>query len=252
MALGITSYGSGQFLLSARDITLRHKLDDMRRDFIANASHELRTPLTVISGYIETLSDTMGESDNLPLKRIQQQAERMEKILAELIELAKLETEDVLDEPDDINLKQMLEEIHSEALEIDRGEHDIELSTEQISIKGDAEELRMVFSNLLTNAIKYTPAGGNIKVFVTSDENGVYVGVEDKGIGIAYEHIPRLTERFYRVDAGRSREQGGTGLGLAIVKHVLDRHGATLYIQSAPGKGSMFRCYFPVLPSQPA
>ena len=245
IALGITSYGSGQFLLSARDITLRHKLDDMRRDFIANASHELRTPLTVISGYIEALSENMDEKTNLPLNKIRQQAERMENILAELIELAKLESGDMLEQPVETDLRQLLQDVYNEAIELDRGEHVIELSVAEESIRGDAEELRVAFSNLLTNAIRYTPAGGKITIFAESDENGVDVGVRDEGIGIAYEHIPRLTERFYRVDAGRSREQGGTGLGLAIVKHVLDRHGATLHIQSTPGRGSVFRCNFP-------
>lgn len=243
--LNITPYGSGQYLLSARDITLSSQLDETRRDFISNASHELRTPLTVMSGYIEMMRDREDDATKLPLEMIQQQTERMENIISELIELAKLETSEVIEEPKTVDITELLHDVYDQALTLDREEHKIELSAEPIKINGNYDELRMAFMNLVTNAIRYTPEGGSIKLFSSSDENGVCVGVEDEGIGITYEHIPRLTERFYRVDAGRSREKGGTGLGLAIVKHVLDRHGASLYISSEPGEGSLFRCYFP-------
>ena len=162
-----------------------------------------------------------------------------------MIELAKLETSEIIEEPKTVDISELLHEIYDEALTLDREEHKIELSAEPIKINGNHDELRMAFMNLITNAIRYTPEGGLIKLFSSSDENGVCVGVKDEGIGITYEHIPRLTERFYRIDAGRSREKGGTGLGLAIVKHVLDRHGASLCISSETGKGSLFRCYFP-------
>lgn len=244
--LNITPYGSGQFLLSARDVTLSRQLDETRRDFISNASHELRTPITVISGYVEAMREHEDESTKMPLTMIQQQTERMENIISELIELAKLETRKFIEETTVVELDPLLQEIYNDAVALDRGEHKIELSIQPVTINGVRDELRMAFMNLVTNAIRYTPQGQHIKLFSSVDENGICVGVKDEGIGITYEHIPRLTERFYRVDAGRSREKGGTGLGLAIVKHVLDRHGGNLYINSEPGEGSVFRCCFPM------
>lgn len=252
IALSITPYGNGQYLISARDITSRSQLDDMRRDFISNASHELRTPLTVMSGYIEFLQHKADEITKVPLDKVQQQIERMNNIIAELIELAKLESATAVDTSVKVNIKPLLNEIYDEALALDKKQHNIELVIEDepdnnpaFYLHGSHEELRIAFSNLLTNAIRYTPEGGDIKLFANTHDNGLSIGVQDSGIGIRYEHIPRLTERFYRVDEGRSREQGGTGLGLAIVKHVLDRHNASLHIQSITGKGSTFRCDFP-------
>ena len=243
--LNITAYGNGQNLLMARDVTRRSQLDAMRRDFIANASHELRTPITVISGFVETLLEQADDDIHMPLEKIQQQTERMQRILTELLQLAKLESEDHIESPEPVDLKEVLEEIYADALAIDAGKHEIELSAEAITVAGNREELRMAFSNLMTNAIRYTPEHGKIRIFTESGRDGLCAGVEDEGVGIAYEHIPRLTERFYRVDPGRSRDQGGTGLGLAIVKHVLDRHRGQLLIQSQPGRGSRFKCCFP-------
>lgn len=251
--LNITTYGSGQYLLSARDITSRSQLDDMRRDFISNASHELRTPLTVISGYVEFLHDRSDATSEVPLDKIQQQIERMNKIITELIELARLESSDSADYTVIVDVNTLLTEVYNEALSFDQNKHNITLAIEpaflesgsSLNLYGSYNELRMAFSNLLTNAVRYTPDGGDIKLFCSANDNGISIAVEDNGAGIDYEHIPRLTERFYRVDEGRSREQGGTGLGLAIVKHVLDRHNATLNIQSIKGKGSTFRCDFP-------
>lgn len=245
ITLNITPYGTGQYLLSARDITLISRLDETRRDFISNASHELRTPVTVISGYVETMLERSDEANRVPLEKIQQQAIRMERIILEMLELSKLETQDYADEPTLVDVGMLLGEIHKEANELDRGEHVIESSAENVEIYGNKDELKMAFMNLVTNAIRYTPKGGLIKLFTLTDEGGHCFGVQDDGIGISYDHIPRLTERFYRVDEGRSKDVGGTGLGLAIVKHVLDRHHAKLYISSEPGKGSLFRCYFP-------
>ena len=244
--INVTAYGSGQNLLIARDVTQRMKLDAMRRDFIANASHELRTPITVIAGFAEALREKADDEIQMPLEKIQQQSERMQRILLELLELAKLESEDYIEHPESVDIKQLLEEIYSDAMALDAGKHNIELSVQPMIIEGNREELRMAFSNLVTNAIRYTPEHGNIRLFAVSDEKELCVGVEDEGIGIAYEHIARLTERFYRVDPGRSRDQGGTGLGLAIVKHVLDRHKGHLLVQSEPGKGSIFKCCFSV------
>lgn len=245
LLLTMTPYGSGQYLMIARDITERAKLDAMRRDFIANASHELKTPITVISGFVEVLREQAGAELKDPLEKIQHQTNRMQLILQELLQLARLESENYIEHPEPVDVAALLKEIYQEALALDNFSHAIKLSTQPVIIQGNREELRMAFSNLVLNAMRYTPDNRGIRIFSTSDENGVCVGVEDEGVGIAYEHIPRLTERFYRVDPGRSREKGGTGLGLAIVKHVLDRHRGQLYIESTPGKGSLFRCCFP-------
>lgn len=246
--VNITPYGTGQYLLSARDVTQQHQLDEMRRDFISNASHELRTPLTVISGYVESLIDTVDDrAIAMPLNKIQQQTQRMESIVAELIDLAKLESSSMVEDPVQIDARSLLEDVYNEALELSAGRHTITLNYLQVTISGNYAELRMAISNLLTNAIRYTADGGTIELCSRQDYNACCLCVKDNGPGIDYEHIPRLTERFYRVDEGRSREQGGTGLGLAIVKQVLDRHGGHLRIDSKVGRGSEFCCCFPHL-----
>ncbi|HEY9200554.1 MAG TPA: phosphate regulon sensor histidine kinase PhoR [Gammaproteobacteria bacterium] len=246
--VNITPYGTGQYLLSARDVTQQHQLDEMRRDFISNASHELRTPLTVISGYVESLIDTVEDQAlAMPLNKIQQQTQRMENIVAELIDLAKLESSSMVEDPVLIDARSLLEDVHNEALELSAGRHTITLNYTQVTISGNYAELRMAISNLLTNAIRYTADGGTIELCSRQAFNACCLCVKDNGPGIDYEHIPRLTERFYRVDEGRSREQGGTGLGLAIVKQVLDRHGGHLRIDSKVGRGSEFCCCFPHL-----
>lgn len=252
--LSITRYGNGQYLISARDITSLSQLDDMRRDFISNASHELRTPLTVMSGYIEFLQHNADDKIKVPLENIQQQTVRMNRIITELIDLAKLESAAAVDYTNEVDINSLLNDVYNEAIALDGDKHHIELVIESedpenkqpTHLNGSYEELRMAFSNLLTNAIRYTPDGKDITLFATTHDKGISVGVKDSGVGINYEHIPRLTERFYRVDEGRSREQGGTGLGLAIVKHVLDRHNASLHILSEPGQGSTFCCEFPL------
>lgn len=246
--VSITPYGSGQSLLSARDVTQQNQLDEMRRDFISNASHELRTPLTVISGYVESLIDSVEDRTiAMPLNKIQQQTQRMENIVAELIDLAKLESSSMVEDPVLIDSRALLDDVYNEALELSSGRHTITLNYTPIIISGNYAELRMAISNLLTNAIRYTADGGTIELFSKQDFNACCLCVKDNGTGIDYEHIPRLTERFYRVDEGRSREQGGTGLGLAIVKQVLDRHGGYLRIDSKLGRGSEFCCCFPHL-----
>ena len=242
--LTITPYGSGQYLLGAHDVTQRRKLDIMRRDFIANASHELRTPLTVISGYLEAVQDVADEKMKLPMERIKEQADRMQIILEELISLSRLESSDSIEDPEEIDLPDLLEEVYNEAVSFDQGKHNIERHCDAATITGSREELRTVFSNLMTNAARYSEEGTTIRLFCKQHDGFTSVGVVDNGIGISYEHIHRLTERFYRVDPGRSREQGGTGLGLAIVKHILDRHNATLSVKSRPGEGSVFECNF--------
>lgn len=244
--VSVTAYGNGQNLLIARDITQRMQLDSMRRDFIANASHELRTPITVIAGFIEMLLEQADDSNRMPLEKVQQQTERMQRILTELLALAKLEAEDYIEHPEPVDVRELLEEIYADVITLDEGKHNIELEAESAILEGNREELRMAFSNLVTNAIRYTPDKGKIRIYTQLDAHDLCVAVEDEGIGIAYEHIPRLTERFYRVDPGRSRDQGGTGLGLAIVKHVLDRHRGILVVNSTPGSGSIFKCCFSI------
>ena len=246
LLLNITGYGKGQYLLSARDITMRTQLDEMRRDFISNASHELRTPITVMSGYIEMLQGSVDESNMFPVDKIYEQTIRMEKIISELIELAKLETSMSIDMNKPVDVNALLNVVYHEAVSLDQDCHEIILDIKPVHINGSYDEIRIAVSNLLTNAIRYTPDGGEIRLFSSADESGSYIGVQDNGIGIDYEHLSRLTERFYRVDEGRSREKGGTGLGLAIVKQILDRHGANLQVTSTPGKGSAFTCYFPI------
>ncbi len=240
----MTPYGNGQYLLGGHDVTQRHKLDDMRKHFIANASHELRTPLTVIAGYLEAVQENADEKMKMPLERIQEQTGRMQKLLEELISLSKLETSEVTDDPDDVFLPDLLEEVYKVAQEYDHGRHEIKLETEELMVSGDRDELRTAFTNLMTNAIRYSADGTTIKLYCKTKDLATVVGVEDQGVGISDEHRRRLTERFYRVDPGRSRELGGTGLGLAIVKHILDRHDARLIIRSEPGKGSTFECQF--------
>jgi two-component system phosphate regulon sensor histidine kinase PhoR len=244
LSISITPYGHDQFLLTARDITQQRQLDDMRRDFVANASHELRTPLTVISGFAEALCDQADSRIKAPLEKIQQQTVRMQQIMEDLIILARLESKMAPLLHDRVDLEELVQQVYNDAIMIDHDRHEIILATQPTSIMGNSVELQMAISNLVTNAIRYTPENGTIRLFVSVDDHGVHVGVEDNGIGIMPEHIGRLTERFYRVDPGRSREQGGTGLGLAIVKHVLDRHNASLYVHSVPGEGSLFRCDF--------
>jgi two-component system, OmpR family, phosphate regulon sensor histidine kinase PhoR len=252
LILNVTKYGDGQYLLSARDITALSQIDDMRRDFISNASHELRTPLTVISGYIEFLSHRESDDTKVPLEKIEEQISRMNNIIAELIELARLESSPTVERTEKVEIEKLVNEVYNEALTLDKEQHKITLNIDDLNnaaslkLYGSYDELRMAFLNLLTNAIRYTPLGGDIRLSVVASDSTISVGVQDSGVGISYEHIPRLTERFYRVDEGRSREVGGTGLGLAIVKHILDRHNASLYIQSESGKGSLFRCDLPV------
>jgi len=254
LILNITRYSQGQYLISARDITSLSQIDEMRRDFISNASHELRTPLTVISGYVEFLSHKAKGETKVPFERIEEQIIRMNNIISELIELARLESSATIDHSVKVEIDTLVNDVYGEAISLDKNRHHIELDIDTqnltridtLYLYGSYDELRMALSNLLTNAIRYTPEGGDIKLIVSANDVAISIGVQDSGEGINYEHIPRLTERFYRVDEGRSREVGGTGLGLAIVKHVLDRHAANLFIQSEPGKGSLFRCDFPL------
>ncbi|MFB9886342.1 phosphate regulon sensor histidine kinase PhoR [Balneatrix alpica] len=250
LQFNITLFGKGDRLLLVHDVTRLQHLERMRQDFVANASHELRTPLTVISGYLETLSDHLDQLPRpwvRPLQQMTVQAKRMQTLITDLLTLSRLETTQVDAPSEAINLEKMLQAIRQDALALGADKQQrIELEVEPgLQLLGREPELHSAFSNLAFNAVKYTPAGGHIRLrWYRLGEQGV-LEVQDNGPGIEAEHLPRLTERFYRVDSSRSAESGGTGLGLAIVKHVLLRHQAELSIDSVPGQGSIFRCKFP-------
>jgi two-component system phosphate regulon sensor histidine kinase PhoR len=225
-------------------------IEKMRKDFVANVSHELRTPLTVIHGYLELLIDQCPP-ENPEWKEIfskmYQHSSRMKRIIEDLLLLSNLEVDYQIaeEEKQQVLLKPLLELICHDAEILSDGEHHIASNLEEnLFILGQEKELHSAFSNLIFNAVKYTPAGGKIYVNCYRDKDEIHVDVTDTGIGISEKHIPRLTERFYRVDKGRSRASGGTGLGLAIVKHVLIRHNGSLVITSEPNKGSTFSCVF--------
>jgi len=250
LQLQITRYGNNEHLMFVRDVTRLHQLEQMRKDFVANVSHELRTPLTVISGYLETLLDNVEEVNPRwlrALQQMQQQGSRMQNLLNDLLLLAKLEATDYPSDNQPVAMDLLLLSIRndSQALSGSRN-HRISLEADhQVRLKGSEAELRSAFSNLVFNAVKYSPDESEIRIRRWADEQGGHFSVSDNGIGIEAKHLPRLTERFYRVDSSRASNTGGTGLGLAIVKHVLLRHRARLDIASVPGKGSTFTCQFP-------
>ena len=243
-------FGDDDRLIVAKDVTRLYHLEQMSRDFVGNVSHEMRTPLTVISGYLETLVDHAQE---LPPKwrrainTMLQQSSRMEALITGLILLSKIETGEQTLNDSVTNVNHMIRQICHDA-EVLSGEegHDFRISiSDRHWVKGDESQLRSAFSNLIFNAVKYTPAGGTITVNWKTDREGGHLSVRDTGIGIDPVHIPRLTERFYRADPSRHQKTGGTGLGLAIVKHVLINHDGKLDIRSHIGEGSEFICHFP-------
>ncbi|MFQ5468664.1 MAG: phosphate regulon sensor histidine kinase PhoR [Gammaproteobacteria bacterium] len=247
MLIRIIPYSRDQQLMVVRDITRLHRLEQMRRDFIANVSHELRTPLTVVKGYLETMGDdeAMGHWEQ-SIANMEQQVTRMDHIVADLLLLSRLDEEDQAQFVENIAITSILDNIKKDAIALaGEKQHDIKLDADNnLSIKGNAKELYSAFANLVFNAVRYTPAGGEIRLRWYRDDLGAHFEVKDNGPGIPPQHIPRLTERFYRVDPGRSRESGGTGLGLAIVKHVLIRHDGRLEINSTYGRGATFSCHF--------
>ena len=244
----ITTSGRDLQLLIVRDVTSEARLESMRRDFVANASHELRSPLTVVRGYLDTLADdpVLDEGWREPVREMQRQSERMHGIVSDLLELSRLEAGSSEAEREPVDVAGLLALMRKEVLaRPDRPtQFDVLLESDALLL-GAEPELHSIFQNLITNAVKYTPSAGRVSVRYWTDGLGGHVAVTDTGIGIPAAHIPRLTERFYRVDAGRSRKLGGSGLGLAIVKHALQRHGAQLEITSEEGKGSTFTCHFP-------
>ncbi|WP_296410479.1 phosphate regulon sensor histidine kinase PhoR [Zoogloea sp.] len=246
----VVPFSEDMRLLMSEDITQGERLQAMRRDFVANVSHEMRTPLTVVSGFLETVIDGLDELDKDDIRHYlglaSEQAGRMQRLIQDLLTLSALEVDEPIRHEEAVDVAALLEEVKQEAQVVSGGRHVIELECgTRACLLGNAKELYSAFTNLAINAVRYTPAGGSIRISWRLRGSVVEYSVKDDGIGIAPEHIPRLTERFYRVDRGRSRETGGTGLGLAIVKHVLSRHQGDLLIESEPAKGSTFTACFP-------
>jgi len=251
LMMQLTSYAYNQRLLITRDVTQIEKLETTRRDFVANVSHELRTPLTVLAGFLETLREMPedalpAEQRNQYLAMMHDQARRMQAIVADLLTLSTLESSPS-NEPHAVKMPLLISHAREQAEALSGGRHEFEWDLDPgLDVLGAQTELTSAVSNLLTNAVRYTPDGGRIAVrWRPTPEGGALYSVTDTGIGIAAHHLPRLTERFYRVDRGRSRAAGGTGLGLAITKHVAMRHDAELEVASQPGKGSTFGLRFP-------
>jgi len=248
LSVEVVPYGKTQRLLLAKDITHEVRLEKVRRSFVANASHELRSPLTVVSGYLDALRDDqdLPETWKEPVEEMGRQADRMQRIIEDLLALSRLEAAAPEAEWERVDVPGMLSVMKKEALaRADRPETvDLALDTDRC-LRGAESEIFSAFANLVGNALKYTPREGRVSIRWWLDGEEACLSVEDTGVGIPPEAIPRLTERFYRVDKGRDRARGGTGLGLAIVKHVLQRHGARLEVESEPGKGSRFTCRFP-------
>jgi two-component system phosphate regulon sensor histidine kinase PhoR len=248
LSIRVIAFEPARSIIMSRDITEAERLDAMRRDFVANVSHELRTPLTVVNGFLETLLDAEPPLDEVRQRHLQlmhEQASRMSRLVEDLLMLSRLETEETPLAEDEIDVSTLVAELEVEARALSAGRHEIVCSAEPIRVRGSRDELRSAFGNLVSNAIRYTPSGGRIVLSWRAQDDGAVFEVRDSGIGIAPEHLPRLTERFYRVDRSRSRETGGTGLGLAIVKHVLMRHQGRLLVESEEGRGSTFRAWLP-------
>lgn len=244
----VVPYGPDQRLLLVRDITATIRMDRTRRDFVANASHELRTPLTVITGYLDALAEDVGAPAgwHAPLAEMRSQSARMARLLDDLLELSHLESAGPRGLERAVDIGALLESARREAMAMPDHPRRVEVEVgSQARVLGDPLELHSVVSNLVSNAVRYTPPEGEVRIGWHADPAGGHLVVADTGIGIAEEDIPRITERFYRTDRGRARQKGGTGLGLAIVKHCLRRHEAELEIRSRPGEGSTFTCHFP-------
>jgi len=250
LQIQISLFGDEDRLIVAKDVTRLYQLEQMRRDFVANVSHEMRTPLTVISGYLETMADN---ADDLPPKwrravtTMSMQSSRMEALITDLILLSKIETGEKTVNDTLTDVDALIRQICHDASALSGEKHHqftIEINDQRL-LKGDESQLRSAFSNLIFNAVKYTPPEGHITVTWNTDRDGGHLSVRDTGIGIDPVHIPRLTERFYRADPSRHKDTGGTGLGLAIVKHVLLNHDGSLEIHSRTGEGSEFICHFP-------
>ena len=246
LSLRLLPYSDTQWLLVVRDVTKLLRLERLRRDFVANVSHELRTPLTVVHGYLDIM-DVEEHPDLAPmLTEMRKQSQRMSQLVEDLLTLSRLEAQEALAQHETVAMAPMLATLRREAQALSAGKHEIHIEDRaELDLLGSTRELHSAFSNLVSNAVRYTPVDGRIDVrFERTAEGGVVLAVEDSGYGIPAQHLPRLTERFYRVSTSRARESGGTGLGLSIVKHVLNLHQGWLDIQSEVGKGSRFACVF--------
>ncbi|MFN3704352.1 phosphate regulon sensor histidine kinase PhoR [Thermomonas sp.] len=245
LSLRLLPYSDELWLLLARDVSKLLRLEHMRRDFVANVSHELRTPLTVIHGYLEMLDADDNPEWSTLLAEMRRQSQRMARLVEDLLTLSRLEARDQLPE-EQVAMAPLLASLRREAEALSGGRHRIQVEDDaQVDLRGAGKELHSAFGNLVSNAVRYTPDGGQISLrFARTADGGAVLSVRDTGYGIPAAHLPRLTERFYRVSTSRSRETGGTGLGLAIVKHVLGLHGAQLQITSDVGTGSTFSCHF--------
>jgi len=248
LSVQVVPYGDTQRLLLARDITHQTRLENIRRTFVANASHELRSPLTVISGYLDALAEDpeLVEHWREPVGEMARQSDRMRRIIEDLLTLSSLEAASPEAERERVDVPGMLTTLRKEAEGRDRRPAHIELQLETgAGLYGVESEIYSAFANIISNAIKYTPAEGSVQIRWALHGDEACLSVTDTGVGVSADAIPRLTERFYRVDKSRDRATGGTGLGLAIVKHVLQRHGARLEVHSELGEGSVFSCCFP-------
>lgn len=247
IAFQLISYGEDRRLLMLREVTREVRLEQMRKDFVANASHELRSPLTVVAGYLESFSADPGIGElAAPIAEMRRQTDRMTRIIEDLLELSRFESNEGPVKGAPIDVSAMASMLRKDVLARSIHPKQVEVSMESKSfLIGDEAMVQSAFSNLVDNAAKYTPADGSLRIRWWTDDEGGHFSVRDTGPGISAEHLPRLTERFYRVDPGRSRETGGSGLGLAIVKHALHRHGGRLEIESVEGRGSTFTCHFP-------
>lgn len=249
LTMQIIPFGYKQKMIFCRDITHIHKLEEMRTNFVSNVSHEMRSPLTVLSGYLEMFSDKPPKDEKsfkLAIDNMYQQAMRMQRLVTDLLALSKMETAP-LEHAVLVDISTLLIALkeNAEVLGQDK-QHTITLKAdEKLNLRGNSDELHSLFSNLINNAVRYTPEHGHITILWKILNDEAIFSVSDDGPGIASQHIPHLTERFYRADIDRSRESGGTGLGLAIVKHAVERHDGRLEIHSTLGKGSTFTCYFP-------
>lgn len=249
LSIKLIPYGGNKRLLISRDITQLERIETMRRDFVANVSHELRTPLTVVNGFVENLQDMPDLSHDKiqrALHLMAEQTRRMDHLVSDLLTLSKLESDQSPLRAEIVDMRTLLGDVERDVQMLSGGRHQHSLEMQgPAKLSGNRDELRSAFSNLVSNAVRYTPEGGTIKLSWFLRAGQPVFSVQDSGIGIEAEHIPRLTERFYRVDRSRSRETGGTGLGLAIVKHIAIRHQAHLEVISEDGKGSTFTLVFP-------
>ncbi len=244
LTLRLIPYAQDHALLLARDVSQMLRVEKVRRDFVANVSHELRTPLTVVHGYLDLIEPEQIPEYEPILRELRNQSRRMTQIVEDLLTLSRLDAEEALPESR-VAMRPLMNSLHRDAEGLSRGRHTIVLDMKgDDDLRGSSKDLYSAFSNLVSNAVRYTPTGGRITIGWSSGPRGGRMRVTDTGHGIAQQHLPRLTERFYRVSTSRSRESGGTGLGLSIVKHVLQLHDAHLEIESEVGVGSTFTCVF--------